>query len=135
MNRWYRLELHWKKHVTNGVVEAFVNGERILAVENVDTAGFGNVTTINFGLALALGVQKKLDIYGDCFAIFEVNVGSYVMGDINHDGTVNILDLSIIARSFGSVPSNPRWNPYADLNKDDVINILDITILARNFGC
>jgi hypothetical protein len=54
--------------------------------------------------------------------------------DLNSDGRVNILDISIVAKSFGSRPGDPNWNETADLNKDELINILDISRVAKDFG-
>ena len=36
--------------------------------------------------------------------------------DINNDGVVDMLDISIAAYAFGSYPGHPRWNPLADVN-------------------
>jgi parallel beta-helix repeat protein len=58
----------------------------------------------------------------------------YLPGDINHDGRVNIVDLNIISRAYGSYPGHPNWNPRADINEDAVINIKDINIASANFG-
>ena len=57
-----------------------------------------------------------------------------LMGDINGDGIVNILDSIIMGNAFLSNPSSPNWNPNADLNTDLVVNILDAIILANHFG-
>lgn len=57
-----------------------------------------------------------------------------IPGDINGDGTVNILDAIRLAEAFGSYPGHPRWNPLADINNDDVVNILDCILLAGHFG-
>jgi parallel beta-helix repeat protein len=57
-----------------------------------------------------------------------------VLGDLNHDGIVNILDAVRIASVFGCYPGHPLWNSDADLNQDGIVNILDIIILAGNFG-
>jgi peptide/nickel transport system substrate-binding protein len=54
--------------------------------------------------------------------------------DLNGDGNVNILDLSIVARSFGTRPGDPRWITIADVNDDRVVNIVDIAYAARAFG-
>jgi hypothetical protein len=55
-------------------------------------------------------------------------------GDINFDGTVNILDIFIVANAFGSKPGDENWNATADLNKDGTVNILDIFAVAWDFG-
>jgi parallel beta-helix repeat protein len=56
------------------------------------------------------------------------------VGDLNLDGKVNIIDVSIVAYSFGRSYGNERWNKDADLNNDEQINIIDIAIVAREFG-
>jgi uncharacterized protein (DUF2141 family) len=57
-----------------------------------------------------------------------------ILGDVNGDGKVDMRDLGIVAKAFGSTPLDPRWNPAADLNGDGVVNMVDIGIVAINFG-
>ena len=57
-----------------------------------------------------------------------------LLGDLNQDDTVDILDAIQAAVCFGSVAGDFKWNQLADLNKDNVINILDMIILVQNFG-
>lgn len=57
-----------------------------------------------------------------------------IMGDINGDGIVNILDLTAVALSFGSHPGSPNWNPNTDLDENGVINILDLVRVTINYG-
>ena len=54
--------------------------------------------------------------------------------DLNRDGKVNIIDISIVAKAFDSHPGHEGWNPDADLNHDEKINILDISAFAKCFG-
>jgi hypothetical protein len=65
------------------------------------------------------------------------------IGDINGDCKVNILDIFIVARAFGSaaednpataVDETKNWNVIADINNDKVVNILDIFKIAKEFG-
>ncbi|HSX14880.1 MAG TPA: S8 family serine peptidase [Candidatus Saccharimonadales bacterium] len=51
--------------------------------------------------------------------------------DINHDGIVNILDLSIFAANYGRTGATAA---QGDLNGDGVVNILDLSILAAKWG-
>ncbi len=57
-----------------------------------------------------------------------------LIGDLNGDGIVEILDAIQAASAFGSYPGHPNWNSLADLDQDNVIDIFDIIILANNFG-
>ena len=57
-----------------------------------------------------------------------------LVGDLNGDGKVDVKDLAILAKAFGSSPSNPRWNSACDLNGDGIVDILDAGIILKNFG-
>jgi hypothetical protein len=55
-------------------------------------------------------------------------------GDINNDGVVNLNDLVLLARAYGSKPGDSNWNPPADLNGDGKVSLADLVILARSYG-
>jgi len=57
-----------------------------------------------------------------------------IMGDINADGTVNILDISIAAKPFNTMFGDKRWNANADINEDRIINMVDVTLVTKEFG-
>ena len=57
-----------------------------------------------------------------------------VLGDLNGDNVVNIVDMTIAAKAFGSTPSDRNWNAIADINMDKKVNIIDISIIARDYG-
>ena len=49
--------------------------------------------------------------------------------DVNKDGVVNIIDLTLVASNFGKSGENS-----ADVNGDGVVNIIDLTLVAGAFG-
>jgi len=55
-------------------------------------------------------------------------------GDANDDGIINIIDLAIIGRAFGSAPGSGNWDERADINGDGRVNICDFALAASNFG-
>jgi hypothetical protein len=57
-----------------------------------------------------------------------------IPGDVNGDRKVNIVDLTIVALAFGSVPGSPTWNPNADVTMDGKVDIRDLTFVAIHFG-
>jgi len=63
-----------------------------------------------------------------------VSFKASLMGDLDKNWYVNILDIVKAAIAFGSVPSDPKWNPDADLDSNNIINILDLVKIAVNFG-
>jgi parallel beta-helix repeat protein len=63
--------------------------------------------------------------------------------DINNDGIVNIYDLYIIAKAYGSHgpdipnpgdPPSKNWNPIADLDGNGQVNISDLFKVAKEYG-
>ena len=52
-------------------------------------------------------------------------------GDVNQDGTINILDVILVAQNLGQKPPS---NPRADANKDGQVNILDLVFIAERLG-
>lgn len=56
---------------------------------------------------------------------------SFILGDANNDGSVNVNDITAVAEYIlGSEPAS--WNAEAaDVNQDGVINVNDITMIAE----
>ena len=52
-----------------------------------------------------------------------------IVADVNNDGIVNIIDLTLVASNFGKTGQNA-----ADVNSDGVVNIVDLTLVAGAFG-
>ncbi|HEY4675204.1 MAG TPA: PQQ-dependent sugar dehydrogenase [Candidatus Bathyarchaeia archaeon] len=70
---------------------------------------------------------------GTMFGTFIVQGGSLAT-DINGDGIVDIVDITIVATAFDSALGDPKYNAQADLDDNGVIDILDITMVAIDFG-
>jgi parallel beta-helix repeat protein len=73
------------------------------------------------------------DISGNRIAS-EVTFAITYVEDLNLDGKVNIIDVSIVAYYFGQSYESEKWNEDADLNNDGQINIIDVAVVARAFG-
>jgi len=63
-----------------------------------------------------------------------VSVFQIITIDLNGDGKVNIADLFIVAKAFGTKLGDENWNPVADLDGDNRVNIKDLYKIARNYG-
>lgn len=53
--------------------------------------------------------------------------------DVNGDGRVNILDLAMVAKAWGSSPGHPRWDARCDIDMNNIINIIDLTLVAKEY--
>lgn len=52
--------------------------------------------------------------------------------DVNEDGMVNILDITIVSQNNGAILSKPY--PRYDVNQDGEVNIQDLTLIGQHFG-
>jgi hypothetical protein len=66
--------------------------------------------------------------------LIDGNVHIVMLGDLNGDGIINIIDIVIAALAFWSHPGDPNWNPDADINLDNTVNIIDLVYIAIRFG-
>jgi len=57
-----------------------------------------------------------------------------IVGDVNGDGKVNLIDVFSVALAYGSYPGPPPWNPNCDINNDGKINLIDYFTAALNYG-
>jgi hypothetical protein len=56
-----------------------------------------------------------------------------LLGDINGDGVVELMDFSIMTDAYGSYPGHPRWNPECDLNQDGRVELMDFMLISNNY--
>jgi len=47
---------------------------------------------------------------------------------------VDISDLALVAKAFGSYPGHERWNSATDIDASGEVNILDATMVCLKFG-
>lgn len=65
---------------------------------------------------------------------------SELVGDINKDGKVDVMDLAIVGKAYGSTPDAPNWNSAADVTgpsylvPDGKVDIRDLALIAKHFG-
>jgi len=71
---WYSVELHWVEDVTNGYAELYVDGTIAVSISNKNTAAFGNINEVRFGLAEGYN-SGSVTIYGDCFEVSKTYIG------------------------------------------------------------
>jgi hypothetical protein len=84
--------------------------------------------------ATASIVQNEIDVYDNTYTDGLIAVS--VVGDINGDFKVDIKDLVLVIKYFGSYPGHPTkpWNPNADINCDNKVDIKDLVLVIKHFG-
>jgi hypothetical protein len=92
---------------------------------------------VSFGKVPGYTIPKPIEVTvvrGQTLNITATYSPSSLEADLNGDGTVNIMDVAIVARAFGSKPEDKNWNPIADLDGNGEINIIDVAAVAKQFG-
>ena len=82
---------------------------------------------------LRMDMPKYLAVEGRFLASEPVTVlGDLKMlaGDAYGDNIIDILDLALVSRSFGSEPPS---DPRADINENGMVDILDLVLVSKNY--
>jgi hypothetical protein len=95
-----------------------------------------NTTSIKLGnytiTATASPIQGETETSDNTLTYSTIRVS--INGDINADGKVNILDITLAATAYGTNLGHPKWNALADMDENGIINIIDITAIAKQYG-
>jgi hypothetical protein len=110
---------------TSGTYLIYYNSSPGYEFDHWFTTGWINVTN-STSQATSVAVSGA----GNVAAVYKKAI---INTDLNNDGTVNIVDVVIVATACESTPGTPKWNATADLDKDGIINIVDVTMVARDY--
>lgn len=111
----------------DGILERMVKFDRaevisfIRSVVEINGWRFMNVTLTVRGEAAGILFEGR-------------DIVKVIVGDVNGDGVVDIIDLSMVAISFGCVEGEPEYDWDADINEDCIVDIFDISIVGMNYG-
>lgn len=78
----------------------------------------------------------RLDMIGVGASDLSGNAGTklFVLGDVNSDGFVDVKDIHILGKAYGSAVGQPAYRPEADLTDDGAIDSDDLVIQKENYG-
>jgi hypothetical protein len=124
-------------------VTLFCN-ETLIATQNV-TLTSKNSTTLRFvwdttGVPKGnyiISVNTSALLNGTTLARLKYTDGQadvVIPGDVNANGKVDIIDLLIVAKAFGTSSQSPNWNPNIDIDCNNKVNIIELLITAKNYG-
>ncbi|MDH5595121.1 MAG: nitroreductase family protein [Candidatus Bathyarchaeota archaeon] len=97
-------------------------------------ADWGKADTDEDAMREALGLTEETHLHPASIITVGHPSITTIREDINLDLKVDIIDIAIVAKAFGTKPGHPRWDPTADIRKDFIINIIDISAVATKFG-
>lgn len=66
--------------------------------------------------------------------IAQVEASRYMVGDINGDGSVDVVDLLRFVAAFGTASGDSTWDSFCDFNADDYVDVVDLLTFVENFG-
>jgi len=131
-----KLEVYW---ISGSVTEA----TQEILVLNLTA---GTSTTVNFTSIFNpthtgyYRLTATADSRGEVFEADETNNVSQldnakatVIGDINSDQTVNIVDATVMGLAWNATPLDPQWNIKADVNHDGKVDLLDAARLSDHW--
>jgi predicted lipoprotein with Yx(FWY)xxD motif len=119
------------EHVPIQTKSLYLSGDASLTMTfrwNTSSVAIGNFT-----IRAVATEDKDQNVTILCTALYHY-IQTSIRGDINGDGTVNIIDVSTAAKTFGAKPNEPRWNANADIDEDGQVNIVDLTMITKRFG-
>jgi len=107
-------------------------GENVTLVFVWNTTGLSPCN--NFTIwAEATTVPNEVNVDNNIFTDGYVKIK--MLGDLNGDDVIDILDIVLATSCYGSTPGDPNWNPEADLARPwNVIEICDIVTIASRYG-
>jgi len=122
-----------------GISSTLQNGSAYGATTASDgSATFETVRPGEYSLTLEAGGYLKAVVEGVVVTFGEENqVGTagtpvkLYAGDVNGDGKINIVDISLAANKYGRI-GDFGW-VIEDLNLDGKVDISDLTAIARNY--
>lgn len=68
------------------------------------------------------------------FMASSVKVMIKQFGDINGDGSIDLSDMTILAKAYNTQVGQPNYNPEADFNNDGFVNLSDLATMAKYYN-
>jgi hypothetical protein len=74
LNKWYCVELHWRKGSSTGLGELWVDGVRVCSISNRNTSAYGSVNQVLCGI-VGMYSCRSTTVYCDCVVVANSYVG------------------------------------------------------------
>jgi len=138
---------------TSGVAAPVAQGQVAQWLQRGGTAGVGNVQEPNGSSTTVTNEDRMFQMLLDGYTFAEaawnatrqlsyVNtvVGdplmtwkSWVPGDANQDGVVDLADVLIVKTAFGSSSGSPQYDVMADMDANGIVDLSDVLKVKENY--
>ena len=108
---------------------------RVIAIKSIDALEyytFSNRT--NATLYVPKGSKRAYqaaEYWKEFKEIIEIEVSSYVLGDANGDGVVNVSDVTAVINKILGKDPQPFNEAAADVKADGIIDVSDVTAIIN----
>ncbi len=65
---------------------------------------------------------------------WELYCKTSLIGDVNEDNRIDVIDLTIASLAYGSFDGEPGYNSNVDINKDGWVDMSDLVVIAYLLG-
>lgn len=113
-----------------GCGTAFVMTFRVRNQSDAPVATYLTLNTTNLADAHAFAINHT-DVNG---VVLIPGLSGGYLGDVDEDGDVDIFDIVMMVKAYGSEDGEPEYDPRCDLDRDNKVQLSDIVIAAGNYG-
>ncbi len=70
-------------------------------------------------------------------AEYKISLVSAVIGDINKDGIIDLIEINCIKENYGTTQSHSDWNNLRllDIDKNQILDVIDMAYLSYQYAC
>ena len=95
----------------------------------LDYSGRFDVSDIYVGNKTSITIKFKT-VFGNTI-VKKINLDNAVKEDVNKDGVVDTLDLSLVGLSYNTTSDDENFNVDIDINKDGIVDIFDLVLISK----
>ncbi|UCG37043.1 MAG: hypothetical protein JSV64_01855 [Candidatus Bathyarchaeota archaeon] len=127
---WFAAGCLYGSDIFNGSGTAFVMTFRVKNQLDTPVTTYLTLNTTNLADYAAYAIIHT-DVNG---VVLIPGLSGGYLGDIDEDGDVDIFDIMMMAKAYGSEDGAPEYDARCDLDKNNKVEIFDLIIAAGNYG-
>lgn len=115
----------------DGLFDDRVGATVSLSAADLDALGLGEGVHY-IGLRVWITNEQGQRMYDDGWGT--LTIVAPVLGDVDRDGHVDVVDLLFLVEAFGSASGDDNYDARCDFNNDGLVDVVDLLDLVYNFG-